>query len=128
MQKRLLRHRVVPESDHRVRVCVSEPLEPRRLFTVIEADVLVARGSEGADVFSLRRSGTDDVIITISALNAGHSKLFVVNSTDNSVVRFDDPAVDAGGCTEVVGVEDDVSCHSPACCINLPTTRSAPKY
>ena len=52
------------ESAHRIWVCSSEPLEPRRLFAAIEAGVLVARGSEGADVFSLRRSGGDDVIIT----------------------------------------------------------------
>ncbi|HEV2295555.1 MAG TPA: hypothetical protein VGR35_17025, partial [Tepidisphaeraceae bacterium] len=43
---------------------VAEALEPRRLLAGIESGVLVARGTEAADVISLRRTGPDDVIVT----------------------------------------------------------------
>lgn len=46
-----------------------EALECRRLLAGIEAGILVARGTEAPDVISLRRTGTDDVIVTTNGVN-----------------------------------------------------------
>ena len=48
---------------------VAEVLEPRRLFAAIESGILVARGTASADTISLRRTGTDDVIVTTNGVN-----------------------------------------------------------
>ena len=48
---------------------VAEALESRRLLAGIEAGVLVARGTAGNDTISVRRAGTDDVIITTNGVN-----------------------------------------------------------
>jgi Ca2+-binding RTX toxin-like protein len=48
---------------------LAELLEPRRLLAGIESGVLVARGTGGADVISIRRSGTDDVVVTTNGVN-----------------------------------------------------------
>src|SRR5688572_6782585 len=55
---------------HRViAAAVAETLEPRRLLAGIESGILVARGTEGADTISLRRTGGDDVIVTTNGVN-----------------------------------------------------------
>src|SRR5688572_13900239 len=48
---------------------IAEVLEPRRLLAGIESGILVARGTEGADTISVRRTGGDDVIVTTNGLN-----------------------------------------------------------
>jgi len=48
---------------------VAEALETRRLLAGIEAGVLVARGTAGNDLISVRRTGTDDVIVTTNGIN-----------------------------------------------------------
>ena len=48
---------------------LAEFLEARRLLAGIESGVLVARGTDGADVISVRRSGVDDVIVTTNGVN-----------------------------------------------------------
>src|SRR5690348_13667375 len=52
-----------------IRSAVAEVLEPRRLFAAIESGILVARGTANADTISLRRTGTDDVIVTTNGAN-----------------------------------------------------------
>jgi Ca2+-binding RTX toxin-like protein len=52
-----------------IRRAVAEVLEPRRLFAAIESGMLVARGTANADTISLRRTGTDDVIVTTNGAN-----------------------------------------------------------
>src|SRR5687768_6147467 len=47
----------------------AESLEPRRLLAGIESGILVARGTEGADTISTRRTGTDDVIVTTNGVS-----------------------------------------------------------
>src|SRR5688500_19711463 len=55
---------------HRVlAAAIAETLEPRRLLAGIESGILVARGAEGADTISTRRSGGDDVIVTTNGVN-----------------------------------------------------------
>src|SRR5687768_15087150 len=46
-----------------------EPLEIRRLLAGIEAGVLVARGTGGNDTIAVRRTGSDDVIVTTNGTN-----------------------------------------------------------
>jgi Ca2+-binding RTX toxin-like protein len=46
-----------------------EALETRRLFAAIESGILVAQGTDNADTISLRRTGTDDVIVTTNGVN-----------------------------------------------------------
>jgi trimeric autotransporter adhesin len=48
---------------------MAESLEPRRLLAAIEAGILAARGTNGADTFALRRTGADDVIVTTNGVN-----------------------------------------------------------
>jgi Ca2+-binding RTX toxin-like protein len=48
---------------------VAEALESRRLLAGIAAGVLVAQGTAGNDVISIRRSGTDDVLVTTNGVN-----------------------------------------------------------
>jgi Ca2+-binding RTX toxin-like protein len=48
---------------------LAEPLEARRLLAGIESGVLVARGMGGNDTIAVRRTGTDDVIITTNGVN-----------------------------------------------------------
>src|SRR5688500_2888996 len=48
---------------------LAEPLEARRLLAGIEAGVLVARGTGGNDTIAVRRTGTDDVIVTTNGVN-----------------------------------------------------------
>ncbi|MGB7159426.1 MAG: calcium-binding protein, partial [Tepidisphaeraceae bacterium] len=47
----------------------AEALESRRLLAGIEAGVLVARGTSGGDTISVRRSATDDVIVTTNGVS-----------------------------------------------------------
>jgi Ca2+-binding RTX toxin-like protein len=48
---------------------IAEALEPRRLLAGIESGILVARGTEGADTISTRRTGIDDVIVTTNGVS-----------------------------------------------------------
>src|SRR5687768_5936782 len=58
------------QDAHRmITAAVAEALEPRRLLAGIESGILVARGTEGADTISTRRTGTDDVIVTTNGVS-----------------------------------------------------------
>lgn len=66
-----------------IRCAVAEALESRRLFAAIESGILFARGTESADTFSLRRTGTDDVIVTTNGVNQ------TFDMDDFTAVRFE---------------------------------------
>ena len=109
--------------DERIRTrlvaTIAEALEPRRLLAGIEAGILVARGTNGADTFALRRSATDDVIVTTNGVNqtfdmddfrgvrleglAGNDTFNLVDSLTSPVVR--NVTVSGGDGSDVVSFE-----------------------
>src|SRR5688572_17639707 len=107
---------------HRViAAAVAETLEPRRLLAGIESGILVARGTEGADTISLRRTGGDDVIVTTNGVNqtfdmdnftgvrleglGGNDTFNMVDalvSSDGSPARVRDTTVRGGGGNDTI--------------------------
>jgi Ca2+-binding RTX toxin-like protein len=62
-------HGNTPDRHRMIAAAVAEALEPRRLLAGIESGILVARGTEGTDTISTRRTGTDDVIVTTNGVS-----------------------------------------------------------
>ena len=100
---------------------IAEPLEARRLLAGIESGILVARGTTGADTISLRRTGTDDVIVTTNGVNqtfdmdnftgvrleglGGDDTFHMVDalvSSDGSPARVRDTTVRGGGGNDTI--------------------------
>ena len=63
------RHTAHGASSGAIDRAIAEVLEPRRLFAAIESGILVARGTAAGDTISLRRTGSDDVIVTTNGVN-----------------------------------------------------------
>src|SRR5688572_27081590 len=61
-------HHCTRRTQHIIAAAIAEPLEARRLLAGIESGILVARGTTGVDTISLRRTGTDDVIVTTNGI------------------------------------------------------------
>ena len=62
-------HACTRKTQRMIAAAIAEPLEARRLLAGIESGVLVARGTAGADTIFLRRTGTDDVIVTTNGVS-----------------------------------------------------------
>src|SRR5688500_12524646 len=62
-------HTTIRDARLMITAAVAEALEPRRLLAGIESGILVARGTEGADTISTRRTGGDDVIVTTNGVS-----------------------------------------------------------
>ena len=111
------------DAHRKIRAAVAETLEPRRLLAAIESGILVARGTEAADTFALRRTGGDDVIVTTNGVNqtfdmdnftgvrfeglGGNDTFHMVDalvSSDGSPARVRDTTVLGGGGNDTIAV------------------------